>query len=68
MAALPQRARVHMAQTPRGAAPNLPSPNTRVAAATNTSHRRRNLSRNRNLGPSQDLDRSRIVVDHDIWA
>jgi hypothetical protein len=66
MAALPNRARVHMDQPPKGAAaPTLPSPNTRADEATSTSPGR-NLSRNRNLGPSQDLDRSRTVVDHNM--
>jgi hypothetical protein len=70
MAALPNRVRVHRAQTPRGAAPTLPSPDTRAGEATNTSRRRRILcrSRTRAPSPSPDLGRSRTVVDHNIQA
>jgi hypothetical protein len=68
MAALPNRARVHMGQPPKGAAaPTLPSPGTRAGEATNTSPGR-NRSRNRNPGPTQDLDRSRTVLNHNIQA
>lgn len=65
MAPLPNRARVHKDQLPRGAGPNRPSPDTRVAAASSTSPGH-NLSRNRILGPSPDLDRNRTVVAHSI--
>jgi hypothetical protein len=67
MAPLPNRVRVHRDQPPRGAAPNLPRPNTRVAAATSTNPGR-NLSPNRNPGPTRDLDRSRTVLNHNIQA
>jgi hypothetical protein len=64
MAALPHRA-LHMGQPHRGEAPTLPSLNTRVVAATSTSPGRK-LSRNRNLGPTQDLYHSRTVVAYNI--
>jgi hypothetical protein len=70
MAALPHKARVHRVQTPRGAAPILPSPDTRAGEATNTSHRHRILCRSRTLGPSPNPERghSRNVVDLNIQA
>jgi hypothetical protein len=47
MAALPNRARVHMGQPPKGAAaPILPRPNTRADEATSTSRRRRIFCQN----------------------
>jgi hypothetical protein len=57
-----------MDQPPKGAAaPTLPSPDTRAGEATNTSPGR-NRSRNRNPGPTQDLDHSRTVAAYNISA
>ena len=56
MVALPNRARVHKDQPPKGAAaPNLPSPDARVAVATSTS-------------PGRNLGHSHTCVDHNISA
>jgi hypothetical protein len=70
MAPLPNRVGVHKAQTPRGAAPILPSPDTRAGEATNTSHRHCILCRRRTLDPfpNPERGRNRTVLDHNIQA
>jgi hypothetical protein len=71
MAALANRARVHMGQPPKGAAaPTLPSPNTRADEATSTSHLLRIFCQNqtRHPSPSQERGRSRTVADQNMSA
>ena len=68
MGALPNRAQGHKDQIPKGEAPSLPNPNSRVGAATSTSRRLRIFCRNLDPGPVQDPGRNRTVAVHNIFA